>query len=135
MGRKETPKIQEVVLEAGNIYKTLNWGDVVIVKYKGNKIVVVRFLNTRNTKVTQKHQIEKGLIEDTKEKERLSEVKKKELLRKKAADEKNKLLLKQKIKRLKEKHVKELLVLEENYKLSVTKMKERHKNELRAMSK
>ncbi len=64
MARKETPKIQEVVLEAGNIYKTNFCGDIQIVSAKNNKKVVIKFMNTGNIKTTQKHQIEKGLVKD-----------------------------------------------------------------------
>lgn len=62
--RAPVPKIQEVTDEIGRVYRTNNCGDVVVLEYVTSKRITVKFLETGNQYVTQKHQIEKGLIKD-----------------------------------------------------------------------
>lgn len=76
--RKPSPKIQEVVIEIGRIYKTNNWGDIELLSYKNNREILVRFVNTDNVKMTQKHQIEKGLVEDGEERKLLIQAREQE---------------------------------------------------------
>jgi len=83
MARKETPKIQEVVLEVGNRYKTNLDGDVEIIDFKNSKKIIIRFLNSGNVTSVQKDALAKGLVKDTEYRKTTSDaLKQEEALRK-----------------------------------------------------
>jgi 5-methylcytosine-specific restriction endonuclease McrA len=78
MARKETPKIQEVVLEIGNRYKTNHYGDVEIIDFKNSKKIVIRFADTDNVQTVQKDALEKGLIQDVLQRKLIADALKRE---------------------------------------------------------
>jgi hypothetical protein len=52
-------------VKVGDIYKSNEWGDVEIVDYENSKNVTIKFVNTGNTKIAMKDNIEKGLVKDS----------------------------------------------------------------------
>lgn len=66
--QEKKQKIKQEV--EGKVFPTNHYGDVVVVEYRGNKDVEVRFVNTGNTQVVQLPNIKLGLIQDIVERER-----------------------------------------------------------------
>ena len=59
-------------MNIGEIYKTANWGKIKILDFqKGKSKILIQFLNSKNTYLVEKIQIEKGCIEDYIEKENI----------------------------------------------------------------
>jgi 5-methylcytosine-specific restriction endonuclease McrA len=78
MARKETPKIQEVLLEIGTTYKTNQYGDVEIIDFKNSKKIIIRFADTGNVQTVQKDALEKGLIQDVLQRKLIADALKRE---------------------------------------------------------
>lgn len=75
-------------IPSGTIFSTNFYGDVIVEEYITGKKIIVKFLNTGNTREVQKDALKKGLVQDIKERTRLSREKKKaNALEKKKAKE------------------------------------------------
>lgn len=62
-------------MQVGDIYKSNEWGDMVVVEFKNTKAVTVEFVNTGNNKTTNKGNILRGLVKDSAESVRITQEK------------------------------------------------------------
>jgi 5-methylcytosine-specific restriction endonuclease McrA len=60
-------------MQAGDTYKSNEWGDMVVVEFLNTKAVTIMFVNTGNCKTTHKGNILRGLVKDSVESARITQ--------------------------------------------------------------